>query len=106
MTSFNPFSIAFDAWRVTRENPEMLVCRQKKRLSELVTFTRKHSPFYAKKYRHLPENITDVQQLPPLTKTELMEHFDDVVTDTEVKRRDVEIFLADKNSIGTLFKNR
>jgi hypothetical protein len=34
MTSFNPFSIAFDALRVTRENPEMLVSRQKNRLSE------------------------------------------------------------------------
>lgn len=106
MTSFHPFSIAFDAWRVTHGNPEMLVSRQQKRLSELVTFARKHSRFYAEKYRHLPENITDIQLLPPVTKTDLMEHFDDVVTDPEVNRRDVEIFLTDKNTIGTLFKNR
>ncbi len=106
MTSFNPFSIAFDAWRVTRGNPEMLVIRQKNRLFELVTYARTHSRFYAEKYRHLPENITDVHQLPPITKTELMEHFDDIVTDTAVNRRDVEIFLADKNTIGTLILNR
>jgi len=46
MTSFNPFSIAFDAWRVTRGNPEMLVSRQQKRLSEqgLAQVVISHSP--------------------------------------------------------------
>jgi len=34
MTYFNSFSIVFNAWRVMRGNPEMLVSRQQKRLSE------------------------------------------------------------------------
>ncbi len=96
MISFHPVSIAFDAWRVTRSSPQLLAQRQHERLSELVAFARTHSRFYREKYRGLPETITDVRQLPPVTKTELMKHFDAVVTDPAVSRENIEIFLADK----------
>jgi phenylacetate-coenzyme A ligase PaaK-like adenylate-forming protein len=103
MTSFNPLSIAFDAWRVTRGSPQLLARRQQERLSELVAFARAHSRFYAEKYRGLPENITDARQLPPVTKFELMEHFDEVVTDLNVQKTGVEAFLADQSTIGQAY---
>jgi phenylacetate-CoA ligase len=100
MTSFNPLSIFMDARRVTRGTPEMLAARQQERLNELVAFVRKNSRFYAEKYRGLPEVITDVRQLPPVTKIELMEHFDDVVTDASVRKVDVSKYIADLGNIG------
>ena len=89
MTSFNPLSIFMDARCVTRGTPEMLVAHQRERLNELVKFARANSLFYAEKYRGLPETITDASILPPVTKVELMEHFDDVVTDPSVHKADV-----------------
>ncbi len=106
MTSFNPISIFMDARRVTRGTPEMIASRQQKRLNELVTFARTNSRFYAEKYRGLPDVITDVRQLPSVTKTELMERFDDVVTDPSVHKEDVYKHISDLRNIGKPFMGK
>ena len=106
MTSFNPLSIFMDARRVTRGTPEMIVTRQQQRLNELVTFARANSRFYSEKYRGLPETITDVRQLPAVTKVELMERFDDVVTDPSVRKADVCRHISDLGNIGKPFMGR
>ncbi|HRJ58919.1 MAG TPA: hypothetical protein PLV64_21720 [Anaerolineales bacterium] len=100
MTSFNPLSIFMDARRITRGTPEMLASRQRERLNELVRFARANSRFYAEKYRGLPDDVTDVRLLPPVTKVELMEHFDDVVTDASVRKADVLQYISDLGNIG------
>lgn len=100
MTSFKPLSVFMDSRRVTRGTPEMLATRQYERLNELVTFARANSRFYAEKYRGLPEVISDMRQLPPVTKIELMEHFDDVVTDLSVSKANVSQYIADMSNIG------
>ncbi|MAT44377.1 MAG: hypothetical protein CL609_18750 [Anaerolineaceae bacterium] len=106
MTFFHFLPIAFDAWRMRHASSEQIAQRQQKRLSDLVTFARTYSPFYAEKYRTLPDIVTDIRQLPPVTKVELMEHFDDVITDPTVHRIDVEKFLDNKNTIGRRFLDR
>jgi len=89
-----------DARRITRGTPEMLASRQRERLNELVRFARANSRFYAEKYRGLPDDVTDVRLLPPVTKVELMEHFDDVVTDASVRKADVLQYISDLGNIG------
>ena len=95
-----------DSRQVTRGTPEMLAVRQRERLNELVMFARANSRFYAKKYRGLPETITDVTQLPPVTKVELMEHFDEVVTDPSVRKEDVCRYISDLGNIGKPFMGK
>lgn len=106
MTSFNPISIFMDARRITRGTPEMLAARQHERLNELVKFARANSRFYAEKYRGLPDDITDVRLLPPVTKVELMEHFDDVVTDPSMRKADVMKYISDLGNIGKPFMGK
>jgi phenylacetate-CoA ligase len=101
MTSNNLLSLFLDARRVTRGSPEMITARQRQRLNELVRFARGSSRFYNEKYRGLPETIDDVRQLPPVTKPELMERFDVVVTDPAVRKTDVLKHIADLANIGT-----
>ena len=100
MKTLNPIQVFMDARRVTRGTPEMIAARQQKRLNELVAFARANSRFYAEKYRGLPDTITDVKQLPPVTKVELMERFDDVVTDPSIRKADVLKYIADLGNIG------
>jgi phenylacetate-coenzyme A ligase PaaK-like adenylate-forming protein len=100
MKTLNPLYVFLDARRVTRGTSEMIATRQQKRLSELVAFARAHSRFYAEKYRGLPESISDVRQLPSVTKQELMEQFDEVVTDPSVRKADVLKYIADLGNIG------
>src|SRR5512135_779935 len=83
-------SLAWDTWRATREGPKALAARQQARLAELVAFARQYSPYYRHLYRDLPEHITDIRCLPPVTKPELMAHFDDWVTDSSVTRASAE----------------
>lgn len=77
---------------------------QNTRLQELVTYARKNSPIYAELYRELPEGAT-LQELPPVNKAYLMEHFDEWVTDSEVKLRDLQDFMTNLDNIGRKFKN-
>ena len=106
MTTFSPISIFMDARKVTRGTPEMLEARQKERLNELVKFARANSRFYAEKYHGLPETITDASLLPPVTKVELMEHFDAVVTDSSVRKEDVLKHISDLGNIGKPFLDK
>ncbi len=103
MTSFSFLSFALDARRITRGAPELLAARQHERLNELVAFARANSRFYAEKYRGLPETIADVRQQPPVTKPELMEHFEDVITDPLVRKADVQKHIADLGNLGKPF---
>ena len=106
MTSFNPISIFLDARRVTRGAPQMIIARQQERLNELVAFARAKSCFYAEKYRGLPETITDVRQLPPVTKVELMERFEEVVTDPAIRKANVMQHVSDMGNIGKPFMGK
>jgi len=83
-----------------------VMSRQKTRLAGMIGFARRHSPFYRRRYGHLPEGEVDIHSLPPVTKQELMEHFRDWVTDPEVTREGVERFLSDPDRIGTSFQDR
>ena len=77
-------SLAWDTWRTTRGGSANLAARQHARLADLVAFARQCSPYYRHLYRDLPEHITDIQCLPPVTKPELMAHFDEWVTDPAI----------------------
>jgi hypothetical protein len=41
-----------------------------------------------------------VCQLPLVTKPELMEHFDQMITDPEVRKAELDAYVADKSNIG------
>ncbi len=96
-------SVAWDTWRTTRGGPTALAACQQARLADLVAFARQCSPYYRHLYRDLPKQITNVQHLPPVTKPELMAHFDDWVTDPAVTRASAEAFVADPRRIGEFY---
>ena len=103
MNHITPFSVAWDAWLAKRAGWSGIIDRQQKRLIERVAFAREHSRYYAETYRNLPVRIDDVQQLPVVTKPDLMTHFEDWVTDPAIRRADVEAFITDKSRIGDSF---
>ncbi len=78
---------------------------QQQRLSSLVDFARKNSPYCAELYRDLPENWS-LADLPPVNKRDLMAHFDEWVTDRDVKLKDVQTFMQDLDNVGRMFRKR
>src|SRR5437763_800889 len=108
--NFSPASvaarIALDLWRAERGGPAAIAARQRVRLASLVSFARQNSPFYQRRYSGLPPTLTELGQLPPVTKTELMASFDEWLTDREISLADVRRFLNDRSLIGSLYLSR
>jgi phenylacetate-CoA ligase len=62
---------------------EQLERFQQERLTELAGFARERSPFWRER---LPSGAPALESLPVLTKSELMERFDELVTDRRLRR--------------------
>ncbi len=101
-----PVREVWDAWRATHGGQPAVAARQSARLAELVTFARQRSPYYRRLYQDLPANIDDIHDLPPVTKSELMAHFDEWVTDSAITRAGVDAHIADLSKIGQLYLGR
>jgi phenylacetate-coenzyme A ligase PaaK-like adenylate-forming protein len=92
-----------EVWRSGRSTPDEIESVQRARLSTLVAFARSRSRYYGDLYEQLPKTISSLEQLPVVTKPELMAQFDDWVTDPDVTREGVEAFVADQSLVGHLY---
>ncbi|MCV7153772.1 phenylacetate--CoA ligase family protein [Mycobacterium pyrenivorans] len=92
--------VSWDALKAGREREAGIARRQSDRLQELVAFAREHSPYLARRYQSVPAHVTHIDQMPALTKAEMMAHFDEWITDPAVSRKKAEDFIADPNLIG------
>ena len=89
--------------RSCRWTAARLADHQAKSVARLRQFAVTRSPFYRAFHRGLEQR--PLQQLPILTKDEMMERFDDLVTDRDVKLADAEAYLRTQD--GTeLFRDR
>lgn len=102
----NLIGTAFDLGRARRADAHALAALRQERLARLIAFARERSPFYRKLYSRLPPGVADLRTLPHVTKRDLMENFDDWVTDPAVKLRDAAAFVSDPARIGALFLER
>jgi len=73
------------------------------RTEELLRIARAQSPFYRERWRTLAGDRLSLQDVPAVTKGELMARFDDWAIDRSVTRQAVSKFLADRAQIGELF---
>ena len=84
---------------------------QERKFRRIVRYAFDHSPFYRELYKS--EGITRVDlktipfdKLPSITKDMVMEHFDDVSTDSDVIKSEVLDFLAQSKDPNELFKGK
>lgn len=76
------------------------------RLDALARYARTHSPLYRDALRGLQSGGVKLAALPVTHKRQLMARFDDWLTDRDVRRRDVERFMADRTRIGERYLGR
>jgi putative adenylate-forming enzyme len=80
-----------------------LRAHQSLQVRALLQFARERSPFYQRFHRGLENKL--LADLPILTKTTLMENFDELVTDRAVRLKEVEAFLNESDDTG-LFRGK
>jgi len=95
-----PNAIEIDIWRARWADAEQIAARQHRRLTDLLRYARQRSRFYRRHHAGLPTEPGPLSAMPPVTKPMMMENFDEVVTDPQVTRADVDTFLADPANIG------
>ena len=78
---------------------------QEKRMNALVKYAREKSPFYQKRYENIGSDFS-LTDLPPVSKPELMEHFDDVVTDRNITMERIKVFTQDLDHIGRMIDDK
>lgn len=76
---------------------------RRRRLADIVAWSRRHSPVYAELYEGLPERVENPSRLPVASKAYLMERFERWVTDPAITRDDVDAFLARQENLGRPF---
>lgn len=106
MTTKPSNNIFLDTWRAGRGGTETIQAYQKQRLTAMVAYARQHSRYYKDLYRALPDQVEDTRRLPVVTKSELMKHFEEWVTDPAIRLDDLRKFVADPEKIGQFYMKK
>ena len=92
-------------YRGDRRPREKIAAVQRKRLGSLVRFARERSPVYQKLYADIGDGFS-LTDLPPVSKPELMAHFDDVLTDRSITMERIEGFTRDLENVGRMIDGK
>jgi phenylacetate-CoA ligase len=90
----------------TRWPAERVRAERQARLRTLVATAKAHSPWHRRRLAHLDaDRLTEAHlaDVPPMTKADLMENFDEIVTDPRLTRELVESHLATAEGESYLF---
>lgn len=96
-------AMALDAMLAASGTPESVRERQERRLAELLAAARRAPYWRARLARHAGASVDG---LAPVTKRELMQHFDACVADPRITLAALRAFLADPARIGQPFLER
>jgi phenylacetate-CoA ligase len=77
--------------------------KQEQRLRALLAHAVAHSPFYRRRFAGIDVARCALSDLPVLTKAEMMESFDELVTDPRLKKVDLGAFVDDIRNLGRLY---
>lgn len=88
------------------QNAAQVQAKQEKRLRALLAHAVERSPFYRRRFAGLDVAHCALSDLPTLTKTEMMAHFDELVTDPRLKKADLAAFTDDPSNLGRYYLGR
>ena len=78
---------------------------RRKRLEALVRYARANSPYYRALYAEAGDSFR-LEELPPVSKPEMMAHFDGFLTDRSVTMARIETFTRDLDNIGRMLDGK
>src|SRR5271169_4947638 len=94
--------------RSTRVTRAQLEAKQRRKFRKLVGFVRARSPYYRSVIDEhgIDPDTCSPADFPPLTKNEVIEHFDRIVTDRRISRDRIVEFLSGSVDPLALFEGR
>ncbi|MBQ2603761.1 MAG: phenylacetate--CoA ligase family protein [Clostridia bacterium] len=101
-------SLAFAMIKTYRNNDsdrETIDKIRKRRLKKLVDFARSESPFYKKLYENIGSEFS-LEELPAVSKPEMMKNFDDILTDRSITMSRIDEFTSDIDNVGQMIDGK
>src|SRR3954451_22603795 len=92
--------------RVMRLPPAKVQAIQQRRLCRMLGLAVERSPFYRRKFRGLDVATCRLAELPTTDKNELMDHFDEVVTDPRIRLADLERYMRNPDNSAKPYLGR
>lgn len=77
---------------------------QDQRLRSLLRHAVENSPFYRERFSGIDIATARLTDLPPVTKSELRDRWDDVVTDRTLKLADLEAYVRNDDNLGRWYR--
>jgi phenylacetate-CoA ligase len=110
MSIFNLLKKIQQVKKAEQLNAQQIRLLQEKRLKDLLKHVLEKSRFYKRYYQEHGVTIDKVdkitlQEIPPINKKIIMEHYDDFVCDPILKREDLEKFISDPSNRGKKYRN-
>jgi phenylacetate-coenzyme A ligase PaaK-like adenylate-forming protein len=79
---------------------------REERFRRLLRFARDNSPFYRERLQGIDVDTCALEDLPTLSKPQMMANLDNIFTDRTLRRADIEAFIADQSNIGVYFNGK
>ena len=101
--TLNPITFGFNLFGLAQAdqmNQHDLEQIQRQRFQDIFRYAVEHSSFYQNKYKGKSSSGVVIDDLPIVTKKELMAHFNDWVTDPEIKLSSLKKFISDPVNIA------
>ena len=76
-----------------------------KRLHDIVTYAKKNSPYFFKLYKNLGDEF-ELCEIPPTNKVEMMNNFDEWITDSNISMFRIKEFIKDIDNVGRLLDEK
>jgi phenylacetate-coenzyme A ligase PaaK-like adenylate-forming protein len=87
-------------------NETKIKAKQEERLRALLAHAVAHSPYYRRRFAGLDVARCALTDLPILTKAEMMDNYDELVTDPRLKKAELGAFVDDIRNLGKLYLGR
>jgi phenylacetate-coenzyme A ligase PaaK-like adenylate-forming protein len=91
---------------LARCGPEKIAAIQEARWRRLLRHAAAHSPFYRSRLGGLDLERCRPADVPVLTKAEMMDHFDEIVTDRRIRLAGIKQFITDPGHVGRFYLGR
>ena len=89
------FSTMYKTYKANNLTKEKIKILQQKRLKKLVKYAKKNSPYFRELYKNIDVNSNfKIEQLPVINKVDMMKHFDEWLTDSNVTMKRIEFVVG------------
>jgi len=89
--------------KVNQLKSEQVKKIQQQKFKKLIQFAAKHSDYYGELYQGIDLETCRIEDLPIVTKKEMMGNFDHVVTDKRITLKETKAWLEEKRKPGKLY---